>query len=72
MRLDDAKNFHIHQGGEDDRAFTLDFSGVIDLANNLVCFVHAVDKRQTDMSGFHFKLGQYGVTKGFGGDAGAI
>jgi hypothetical protein len=42
------------------------------LPHGLVGLVHRVDERQAHMAWLHLKLGQDGVAKGFGGDAGAV
>jgi hypothetical protein len=52
--------------------FALDLGGVVDLAHGLVGLVHAVNEGQAHMARFHFELGQDGVAKGFGRDAGAV
>ena len=48
------------------------FAGVVDLPHRLVGLVYGVDERQAHMACFAFELGQDGVAKGFGGDAGAV
>ena len=45
---------------------------MVDLAHRLIGFVGRVDERQTHVPCFELELGQDGVPKGFGGDAGAI
>jgi len=42
------------------------------LPHRLVGLVDRVDKRQPDVAGFQVELGQDGVAKGFGGDAGPV
>jgi hypothetical protein len=42
------------------------------LSYGLVCLVYGIDKGQAHMVRFALELGQDGVTKGFGGNAGAI
>jgi hypothetical protein len=45
---------------------------MVDLSYGLVCLVHGIDKGKAHMVRFALELGQDGVTKGFGGNAGAI
>jgi hypothetical protein len=45
---------------------------VVDLTDGLVGFVRAVDKGQANVAGFHLKLSQDGIAKGFGRDASAV
>jgi hypothetical protein len=67
-----VENFHVHQSGEYDGLDVLNFCGVIDLAHRLVCFVGAVNKGESDVSGFQLKLSQDGLAKGLGCDSGAV
>jgi hypothetical protein len=69
---DHLQHLHVHQSGENDGLNFLKLGRVVNLPHGLVRFVGAVDERQANMPAFHFKLGQYGVSKGFGGDTGAI
>jgi hypothetical protein len=66
-----CQDFHVDQRGEDDGA-ALDFGRVVDLPYRLVGLVHAVDKGQAHVARLELELRQDGVTKGFGGDAGAV
>jgi hypothetical protein len=70
--LDDLENFHVHQGGKDNGSTSIDFSGVVDLTNSLVCFVHRIDEGQSHVPRARFKLRKDSVAKGFGGNAGAV
>ena len=70
--LQHRQHFHIHQCGEDNGAGTIDFGGMVDLAYYLVRLVYGVDEGQADVVQLGFELRQDGVTKGFGGNAGAV
>jgi len=70
--LDDVQHFHVDQRGEHQRLAALHFAGVVDLAHGLVRLVDGVDEGQPHMAGFHVELGQDGVAKSFGGDAGPV
>jgi hypothetical protein len=45
---------------------------VVDLAHGLVGLVGGVDEGQAHLAGLHLELGQDGLAKGLGGDAGAV
>ena len=69
---DDIEHGGIDDGCENDRLVAVNDTGVVDLAHRLQRLVDTVDEGQTDVAGWDFKLGQDGVAKGFGGDAGAV
>jgi hypothetical protein len=50
----------------------LNFSGVVDLPNDLMCLIDVVDVGQAHAAWRDFELRHDGATEGFGGDAGAI
>jgi hypothetical protein len=45
---------------------------VVNLPNSLVRLVGAVDERQPHVPGFHLKLSQDGVAKGFSRNTGSV
>ena len=69
---DDLEYIHVHQRGEHDGLGAVHDTGVIDLSDHLMRLVNRIDEGQANMPGFDFKLGQDGVAKGLGGDAGTV
>ena len=70
--LDDAKDFHVHQGREDDRLAAFELGRVVDLPHHLVRLVHAVDEGQAHVARLQLELRQDGIAEGLGRDAGAV
>ena len=71
-RFDDGQYFHVHQRCEDDGAFALGFTRVVDLPHRLMGLVNAVNKRQAHVARRHLKLGQNRVAECLGRDARAV
>jgi hypothetical protein len=70
--LDDLQDLHVHQRGEDDRPLP-STSAVWLIWRTAWWALSAVSmKGRRTWRGLHFELGQDGVAKGLGGDAGAV
>jgi hypothetical protein len=70
--LNDPQNLHIDQSREHNGLSSVDDTGVVDLANDLMRLVHRVNERQSNMVRLGFELGQDGFAERFGRYACAI
>jgi hypothetical protein len=66
------ENLHVDQCRKHNGLFSVNRSGVIDLAHRLVGFVNGVDEGQPNMAVFGFKLGQNGGAKSLCRNGGAV
>ncbi len=72
LGLEHREHFHVDHGREHQRPAAVDLGAVVDLVHRLVRLVHAVDEGQADAVRLDLELGQDGVGKGLGRDAGAV